>query len=228
MTQTIEIVFKEMVDEIEKTKMDGFEPNRYHETASISEVNLVYHFAKQLEKKTNKCVVYLEFPCNSGRVDAVILYENNILLIEAKTKMDNKKYKILNAQTTRFENTKENLKLTEEEITEREEYLEKYFRDSSLRDIINDRVSQFIRKKWNITNNINIYGILLADALSEYQKDKWDYTTNPQHYIDCKLDCMREYTFFDCIADVNNENTIWYLGAIKQIDIIQNNGVKNA
>ena len=116
MYKIIEQTFEEMFDEIQKIKTIDIEPNRYHKTASVSEVNLVYHFAKQLEKKTNHCAVYLEFPCDSGRVDAVILYENNILLIEAKSNMDNKKYKVLNAQATRFENKKGDLKLNNEEI----------------------------------------------------------------------------------------------------------------
>jgi len=218
----IETVFKEMVDEIEKTKINGFEPNRYHETASISEVNLVYHFAKQIEKKTDKCVVYLEFPCDSGRVDAVILYENNILLIEAKTKIDNKKYKILNAQATRFENKKNNLKLTEEEIKKREQYLEKYFRDSSLRNILETRVVHFIREKWNIVGDIMLYGILLTDVLSKNEKEKWNYKLDANHYNNFKLDSIQSYTFFNTIKA--NKNDIWYLGAIKQIAIIQNNG----
>ena len=220
MNKIIEEKFKEMVTEIQTNKTDSMEPNRYHPTASVSEVNLVYHFVKQLEKKSSKCAVYLEFPCDSGRVDAVILYENNIFLIEAKTKMDNKKYKVLNAQATRFENKKEKLKLSENEINSRETYLTRYFCDSSLRDTLNYRVVEFMKQKWGIKNNISIYGVLLADALSENEKNKWDYATNPQHYIDCKLDCMKEYTFFDCIPDVNNENTIWYLGAFRKIGIL--------
>ena len=226
MIKIIENAFKEMVKEIEKTKIHGFEPNRYHETASISEINLVYHFAKQLEKKSSKCAVYLEFPCDSGRVDAVILYENNIFLIEAKTKIDNKKYKILNAQSTRFENKKGNLKLPEEEIKKREKYLEKYFRDSSLRDTLEKRVLPFMRGEWNIEEDIMIYGILLANALTKNEKDKWNYEINANHYQSCKLDNMQTYTLFNTIKE--NKNDVWYLGAMKHIDIIQNNGSKNA
>jgi uncharacterized protein YkvS len=210
-----------MVDEIEKTRgSDGFEPNRYHETSSISEVNLVYHFAKQLEKKTDKCAVYLEFPCNSGRVDALILYENNILLVEAKTKIDDKKYKILNAQATRFENKKDDLKLAENEIEEREEYLRKYFRDSSLRDTLEGRVYRFMKEEWGIDGEINLYGLLLSDSLSKYQKDKWSHKANPEHYEVCKLDTMRNYKIIETEERTSDKNKIWYMGSYFEIGLL--------
>lgn len=216
MHEIIEQTFKEMVHEVQQTKTKNIEPNRYHKTASVSEVNLVYHFAKQLEKRTTNCAVYLEFPCDSGRVDAVILYENNILLIEAKTKMDNKKYKVLNAQATRFENEKGNFKLNDKEIEEYDKYVKKYFKDSSLRDTLKDRVYDYMSEKWGMKEDINIYGILLADALSEYEKNKWNYNHNQKHYIEHKLYCMKEYTFLET-EDKSSDTTIWYLGSYKNI-----------
>jgi hypothetical protein len=216
MNKIIEETFKEMVVEIQKTKTKHHEPNRYHESASVNEINLIYHFAKQLEKKTKNCVVYLEFPCDSGRVDAVILYENNILLIEAKTKMDNKKYKILNAQAARFENNNGKLKLSAEEIDKNDDYTKKYFEDSSLRDTLKDRLHSYIEKMFNIKEDVNIYGILLADALSENEKNKWNYNSNQEHYEVYKLDCMKEYTLLDALEE-NDANSVWYLGGYKYI-----------
>ncbi len=215
MNTIIENTFKEMVSEIQKTKYLTNEPNRYHPSASISELNLVYHFVKQLEKNSDHCVTYLEFPCDSGRIDAVVLFENNILLIEAKTKMDNKKYKVLNAQATRFENISGNL--ITKNIATYDKYLETYLKDSSFRDTLKDRVYSLMTNKWGIKEDINIYGILLADALSEFQKNKWNHTINKEHYAEYKLECLKQYTLLDTIQDNNGENNIWYLGKYYKI-----------
>ncbi len=215
MHKVIADTFSEMVLEIQKTNMDDIEPNRYHKTASISEVNLVYHFTKQLEKKTKNCIVYLEFPCDSGRVDAVVLYENNILLIEAKTNMDNKKYKVLDAQAVRLEN----INVNKDTMFNVEAWIEKYYKDSSLRDTLKERVGNLMMKKWKTKGKINIYGVLLADALSEYQKDKWDYKSNQKYYTDNNLNCMKKYTLLDIIK--NHNNTVWYLGKYNKIGTLE-------
>lgn len=211
MHKVIADTFGEMVLEIQKTYIDDIEPNRYHKTASISEVNLVYHFTKQLEKKTKNCIVYLEFPCDSGRVDAVVLYENNILLIEAKTNMDNKKYKVLDAQAVRFEN----VTVDKDILFNVETWVEKYYKDSSLRDTLKERVGNLMMKKWRARGNINIYGILLADALSAYQKDKWDYKSNQKYYTDNNLNCMKKYTLLGILE--NSNNGVWYLGKYNKV-----------
>ena len=99
---------------------------------------------------------------------AKVLYENNILLIEAKTNMDNKKYKVLDAQAVRLEN----INVNKDTMFNVEAWIEKYYKDSSLRDTLKERVGNLMMKKWKTKGKINIYGVLLADALSEYQKDK--------------------------------------------------------
>ena len=211
MQKIIEETFTEMVSEIETINSVDSELNRYHETASISEVNLVYHFVKQLEKRTDQCAVYLEFPCDSGRVDALVLYENNIFLIEAKTNMDNKKYKVLNAQAMRFENKK----IDKTAKFDVEVWIEKYYMDSSLRDTLKDRVVGFMSSKWKISGEVNIYGILLADALLEYQKDKWG---NNEHYSSNNLNCMKQYRHQEVIKNKNFD--VWYLGCYRKVGIL--------
>ena len=215
MEKMIETVFSEMIDEIQKTRTESIEPNRYHENASVSEVNLVYHFCKQFEKKSNHCTVYLEFPCDSGRVDAVVLYENNILFIEAKSNLDNKKHKILNAQACRFENTRNHLKLN---CNEYDAYLKYYLDDYSLRDTLKERVHSFMTEKFGVKNTINIYGILLSTAMNEYAKNKWDYRHHNQHFVDYKLDCIKNYTILDEKKD--EYHSVWYLGAYKYLGIL--------
>lgn len=215
MNQVIKTVFSEMVDEIQETKTQEIEPNRYHGGAAVSEVNLVYHFCKQLEKKSSKCAVYLEFPCDSGRVDAVVLYENNILLIEAKSNLDNKKHKILNAQACRFENTRNHLKLNSDDNYDT--YLKDYLDDYSLRDTLKERVHNFMENKFKIKDTINIYGVLISTAKNEYMKNKWDYNHNSKHFQDYTLSCINDnYTMIDAIE----KYSVWYLGAYKHIGIL--------
>ncbi len=219
MDEMIKTVFSEMVEEIQKTSTASCEPNRYHEAAAISEINQVYHFCKQFEKKSSNCAVYLEFPCDSGRVDAVVLYENNILFIEAKSHIDNKKHKILNAQACRFENRRENLKVPIDKFKEHDAYVEKYLKDSSLRDTLKERVHSLMIEKFGVKDAINIYSILLSTAMNEYAKNKWDYRSNGKHYEVYNLNCIADnYIILDEIKD--KQHPVWYLGAYKKIDTI--------
>ncbi len=208
MHKIIEQTFIKMVEAIQKTKTVNIEPNRYHKTALINEINLVYHFAKLLEKETEKCVTYLEFPCDSGKIDAVILYENNILCIEAKANIDNQKLKVLNEQSARFENTNPRLKNSKLN----------YLNDNSLREALEDRACNFIVEKWDTTEKINIYGILLADTVNKYQMGKWG---NNNHYKEYSLSYLKDYKHLKIIEDDKSKMVMWYLGSYKKIATLQ-------
>ena len=207
----IKETFNEMVKEISDTVSNSIQPQRYHERSSIAEINNIYQFIKILDKKYDKCSVYLEYPCDSGRVDAVVILGNNLLLIEAKCEMTNKKYKELNAQASRFENyTKQ------DDIKFNEKWLLKY-NDSSLLKSLKEKIPTYISEKWNIKNNINLYGILLSDTTSQLQANRWG---NSEYFINDNLKILNTYNYLEI-----QENYItkkwWHLGAFKQLSNIK-------
>lgn len=204
----IQQAFDEMVVEINSTVSDTIQPQRYHETSSIAEINTVYQFVKKIDFKYENSTVYIEYPCDSGRVDAVVIIENNILLVEAKCEMTNKKYKELNAQISRFEN-----RTTENNIEFNEQWLSKY-NDNSLVESLKQKIPTFIKEKWDIENNIiNMYGIILSDSTKQLQVDRWG---NSQYYKSEELTLLNSYNYFKTIPNKIIPNW-WHLGAYKKL-----------
>jgi len=210
--QIIKETFNEMVEEISLTVSSTVQPQRYHETSSIAEINNVYQFVKILDKKYDNSSVYLEYPCDSGRVDAVVVLDNNLLLIEAKCEMTNKKYKELNAQASRFENNGE-----KDNIPFNEKWLLKY-NDSSLLESIKRKFPTFINEKWNIKDSkINMYGILLSDTTSKLQALRWG---DHQYFINDNLTILNSYNYFE-IKENNITKNWWHLCSYKQLNTLK-------
>ncbi|UPT76667.1 hypothetical protein MN086_06320 [Sulfurovum sp. XGS-02] len=181
----IDNAFEKMIEGIEKTVSQNTRPQLYYEGSSIAEINSVYQFVKFFDMSFEKCEVYLEFPCDSGRVDAVVLVENSLILIEAKSNIDPKKFKVLNAQASRFEKDRVNY-----EDMNKESWLHKYYGDPSLLGYL-EKFQLFIREKWSIEKDLEIYGVLLADTEKPLQLKRWG---DQSYYDEIKLETIKPYT----------------------------------
>ncbi len=181
MIKLIEKAFEEMVQGIEDTISTTVVPSGYYNNESFAEINSVYQFVKFFEKQ-KRSAIYLEYPCDSGRIDAVVVLENNVILIEAKRDMDPKKYKVLNAQAARFEN--KTIK-----YEHKEEWLHSYYKDKSLHGYLN-KIQVFIEEKWGIVKPIELYGVLLADSSKVIQEERWG---DKNYYNSIHLETMKDY-----------------------------------
>lgn len=171
MIRIIKDAFASMVDEIENSVTGNVQPHRYHETSVLSEINSVYHFVKYFEKKYGpKCCVYLEYPCDSGRVDGVIVLPHDLILIEAKSEMEIKKFHELNAQAIRFENLgNDSMSFGEINV-----HMKKYAEDSSLRKYLKSYIEKFVSEKWKIENpQLTIWGVLLGETTKNVNYHRW-------------------------------------------------------
>jgi len=173
---------EEMVQGVEDTISETVVPSAYYNDESYAEINSVYQFVKFFENQT-KTAIYLEYPCDSGRVDAVIVLENNVILLEAKQKINPKKFKVLNAQATRFEH--ESI-----EYDKKEKWLQTYYKDKSLHDYL-AKIQVFIEEKWGIKKPIELYGVLLADTNETIQEKRWG---DSFYYDSIKLETIKNYT----------------------------------
>ncbi len=183
MIDLIELAFEEMVKGIEDTISETAIPSAYYNNESFAEINSVYQFVKSFELK-EKSAIYLEYPCDSGRIDAVVVLENNIILIEAKRGMDPKKFKVLNAQAARFESNSI-------DFLNKEKWLQAYYEDNSLRGYL-QKIQVFIKEKWKIEKPMELYGVLLADTNKEIQEKRWG---DKNYYKSIQLETMMgDYT----------------------------------
>jgi hypothetical protein len=108
--QIIEGAFSEMVLGMSKTVTPSAMPHLYHDFARTHEINSVYHFAGAVERHCNPCAVYLEYQCDSGRIDAVIVTASAWLLVEAKSCLDFGRLGSLEDQAARLENSEDSLR----------------------------------------------------------------------------------------------------------------------
>lgn len=113
-------------------------PHLYHHSATTHEINSVYHFAKAVEQFSKSSAVYLEFQCDSGRVDAVIVTQAAWLLVEAKSRLDFGRLGSLEDQATRLGNP-----------------------EDSLYKYLSERIPTFKKEKWQIEGPDEIWGVLL-------------------------------------------------------------------
>jgi len=173
---------KEMVQGIENTMSKTVVPSAYYDDESYAEINSVYQFVKFFENQT-KSAIYLEYPCDSGRVDAVIVLENNVILIEAKQNINPKKFKVLNAQAVRFE-------YESVEHDKKEKWLLPYYKDKSLHDYL-QKIQVFIEEKWSIKKPIELYGVLLVDTNKTIQEKRWGDSC---YYDSIELETIKNYT----------------------------------
>lgn len=213
----IKNTFKKMVEEIEKTITDTIQLQKYHETAAIAEINSVYQFVKILDNTYDHCIVYLEFPCDSGRVDAVVLLENNILLIEAKAEMTPKKFKELNGQVSRFENDFKNDKDKIIDLSNKEKWLHHY-QELSLRSILKKNIVNFMEKKWQIkSDDIHVWGIILADTTKDIQVKNWQEMkiSSDDTYA---LNVLKKYRENALIQQNSHVTNWWHLGAFTKLN----------
>lgn len=184
MEHAIKNAFESMVLEIENTITLNHQPHRYHQTSVLSEVNSVYHFVKYFDRLfASNCSVYLEYPCDSGRVDGVVVTPNDLILIEAKSEMEIKKFHELNAQAIRFENTGQH----SYEIVNR--HMSRYADDTSLRRYLQNYMPRYVQEKWGIQNPVlNIWGVLLAETTNPENHRRWlnkeiEFFNHPQHAL---------------------------------------------
>lgn len=152
--------FADMVASISKTITPTMLPHLYHSSATIHETNSVYHFAKSVENKSEHTAVYFEFPCDSGRVDAVILTESCLLLIEAKSSLSTNKLKVLERQAGRLENP-----------------------NDSLRYRLSDKIPSFRQHCWGITKPCAIWGVILLETFDDQGLNIWRGLHNSQTNI---------------------------------------------
>ncbi len=149
--------FAGMVASITKTVTPTVMPHLYHSSATIHEVNSVYHFAKSVESQSQQTAVYCEYPCDSGCIDAVILTPSCLLLIEAKSSLSMKKLDELERQAVRLENPIDSLRLG-----------------------LIDKVSIFKQNCWGITDPCAIWGVLLLETIGDQDLDVWRKLRNDQ------------------------------------------------
>ncbi len=155
----IKDAFHEMIASISKTVTPTTIPHLYHAKATTHEINSVYHFAKAVEQRANPSVVYLEFQCDSGRVDAVIITRSAWLFVEAKSRLDHGRLGSLERQAARLQNP-----------------------DDSLRHYLNERIPPFKKEVWNLEGQDEIWGVLLAETFETPWKDKWLSLPTTQTY----------------------------------------------
>jgi hypothetical protein len=103
-------------------------------------------------------------------VDGVIVLPHDLILIEAKSEMEIKKFHELNAQAIRFENLG-NDSLTFSEINV---HMKKYAEDSSLRKYLKSYMEKFVSEKWGIkTPQLTIWGVLLGETTKNVNYHRW-------------------------------------------------------
>lgn len=149
--------FANMVASIAKTVTPTFMPHLYHSSATIHEANSVYHFSKSVENQSQHAAVYCEYPCDSGRIDAVILTPPRLLLIEAKSSLSMKKLDELERQAVRLENPNDSLRLG-----------------------LIDKVPIFRQSCWSITDPCTIWAVLLLETIGDQGLDVWNGLSNDQ------------------------------------------------
>ncbi len=143
--ELIRTAFAEAVKSIGETVTATLRPNLYHDYATTHEMNSVYHFAKAIERNCSQCAVYLEYQCDSGRVDAVVVTGSAWLLIEAKSRLDYGKIGSLQDQAERLGNPQDSLRL----------YLQ-------------ERIPAFKKQAWNLeATNDEIWAVLMAETLED-------------------------------------------------------------
>ncbi len=161
----IESAFEDMVLSISKIIRQDIAPHRYHDSASIPEANTLYYFTKSLEYQCARPIAYFEYSCDSGSIDAVVVSQSSLFLVEAKSTLQHKDYgqkiKSLDEQAIRLDIDRLNPKQEEG-------------KEASLRDYLYERIiTPFREEKWGRYDIHEIWGIILADTFHAKIKDQW-------------------------------------------------------
>lgn len=219
MEHTIKNAFESMVQEIENSITLDHQPHRYHQTSVLSEINSVYHFVKYFDRLYfPECAVYLEYPCDSGRVDGIVVLPNDLILIEAKSEMEVKKFHEINAQAIRFENTGE----TSSDFEVVNQHMKRYAADTSLRRYLKNNIPRYIREKWGIeSSGLNIWGVLLAETTNADNHRRWLdedglFLNDSQH----ALNVLESYSRSSIQNNVYQSKPWWHLLGYKKIGIL--------
>jgi len=188
-SQLITAAFNDMVEGMSKVVIPTEVPHLYHASATPHEANSVYHFTKAVEQRSKHSAVYLEYQCDSGRVDAVIVTETAWLLVEAKSYLNVGKLHSLEAQATRLGDG-----------------------NDSLRRYLSDRIPRFKKQKWGLETQDQIWGVLLAETCEERWKTFWQALSTNQEYA-----TLKTYTHVEKRNPIFQARPWWHLLAFKQV-----------
>lgn len=137
--------FSDMVRSISRTVTRSGIPHLYHASATTHELNSVYHFAKAVERRADPCAVYLEYQCDSGRVDAIIVTASAWLLVEAKSRLSLGRLGSLEDQAARLQDP-----------------------GDSLRRYLYERIPPFKEEAWTLAGNDEIWGVSCSPKPSRH------------------------------------------------------------
>jgi hypothetical protein len=193
MVETIAVLVKEaftqMVLSISELVTSTALPHLYHSSATTHEANSIYHFAKAIEQRSKPSAVYLEFQCDSGRVDAVIINRSAWLLVEAKSRLNNGKLGELESQAARLGNP-----------------------DDSLRRYLSDKIPIFKKERWGVEGQDEIWGVLLAETIEHRWQDRWLSLPRSESYP-----TLRTYTYLAEQNTVYTAQAWYHLLAFKRV-----------